>query len=268
MLSVIAGHDPHDSTSVTEREKPVTDYLAALTGDIRGLRVAVPRDFFGAGIEPEVSRAVSAAIEVLRGLGAACEEVSIPLLEFALPVYYIIATAEASSNLARYDGVRYGIRSREEGDVISMFQATRDEGFGAEVKHRIMLGTYALSAGYYDAYYLKAQQVRTLVKAAFDELFGASGFDVIVTPTSPTVAFRLGEKMDDPMAMKLADICTIPVNMVGTCAVSIPCGTQDGLPIGMQIIGAPFREDTVLRVAHAYEQATEHHLRRPTLVES
>jgi aspartyl-tRNA(Asn)/glutamyl-tRNA(Gln) amidotransferase subunit A len=263
LLNVIAGHDPRDSTSVSETEKPVPDHLAALTGDIRGLRVGVPREFFGEGIDPEVSASVHAAISVLQDLGAVCEEVPTDLIEYTLPVYYIIATAEASSNLARYDGVRYGHRSRNGGDVISMFEATRDEGFGAEVKHRIMLGTYALSAGYYDAYYLKAQQVRTLVKAVFDQIFEQAGFDALVTPTSPTVAFRLGEKMDDPMAMKLADICTIPVNLVGTCAVSIPCGFQNGLPIGMQIIGAPFGEATILRIAHAYEQATEHWRRRP-----
>jgi aspartyl-tRNA(Asn)/glutamyl-tRNA(Gln) amidotransferase subunit A len=263
LLSVIAGHDPRDSTSVPETEKPVPDYLAALTGDIRGVRVGVPREFFGEGVDPEVSASVRQGIEVLRGLGAVCEEVSTALIEYALPVYYIIATAEASSNLARYDGVRYGYRSPHGRDVISMFEATRDAGFGAEVKHRIMLGTYALSAGYYDAYYLKAQQVRTRIKAVFDQLFDQSGFDVLVTPTSPTVAFRFGEKMDDPMAMKLADICTVPINLVGTCAVSLPCGYQNGLPIGMQIIGAPFGEASVLRVAHAYEQATLPQRRRP-----
>jgi aspartyl-tRNA(Asn)/glutamyl-tRNA(Gln) amidotransferase subunit A len=204
---------------------------------------------------------VYAALERLRELGATYEEISTPTADYALPVYYIIAPAEASSNLARYDGVRYGIRSREEGDVISMFQATRDEGFGAEVKHRIMLGTYALSSGYYDAYYQRAQKVRTLVKREMEAALDR--FDVLVTPTAPSVAFGIGEKTDDPLAMKLSDVCTIPVNMAGNCAISLPCGFDRGLPIGLQIIGGAFEEEKILRVAHAYEQATEWHRQHP-----
>jgi aspartyl-tRNA(Asn)/glutamyl-tRNA(Gln) amidotransferase subunit A len=258
LLAACAGHDPHDSTSA---DLPTPDYTAALTGDVRGLKIGVPKEYFGQGVASEVGDAVWAALEVLKGLGATYEEVSTPHAEYGLPVYYIIAPAEASSNLARYDGVRYGIRARNEDDVISMFEATRDEGFGPEVKHRIMLGTYALSAGYYDAYYLKAQKVRTLVKQDFDRAF--ESYDVLVTPTSPTVAFGIGERADDPLAMKLADVCTIPVNMAGTCAISIPCGFAQGLPIGLQIIGRPFDEATVLRAAHAFEQATDYHRRRP-----
>jgi aspartyl-tRNA(Asn)/glutamyl-tRNA(Gln) amidotransferase subunit A len=260
MLAASAGHDPLDSTSAAV---PTPDYVAGLTGDVRGLRIGVPREYFAQGVAPEVGDAVYAALDVLKGLGASWEEVSTPHAEYALPVYYIIAPAEASSNLARYDGVRYGIRSRNEADVISMFEATRDEGFGPEVKHRIMLGTYALSAGYYDAYYGKAQRVRTLVKQDFDRAFET--YDVLVTPTTPTVAFGIGEKADDPMAMKLSDVLTIPVNMAGTCAISLPCGLAGGLPIGLQIIGRPFDEETLLRVAHAYEQATEFHKQKPVL---
>jgi aspartyl-tRNA(Asn)/glutamyl-tRNA(Gln) amidotransferase subunit A len=260
LLAASAGHDDYDSTSAN---LPTPDYRAALTGDVRGLKIGVPKEYFGQGVAPEVGDAVYAAIEVLKGLGATVAEVSTPHAEYGLPVYYIIAPAEASSNLARYDGVRYGIRSRDEADVISMFEATRDEGFGAEVKHRIMLGTYALSAGYYDAYYLKAQKVRTLVKQDFDRAFETC--DVLVAPTSPTVAFGIGEKTDDPLAMKLADVLTIPVNMAGTCAISIPCGFSQGLPIGLQIIGRPFEEETVLRAAHAFEQATDHHRSKPSL---
>ncbi len=260
LMNVVAGHDPLDNTSV---DLPAPDYLAALTGDIRGLRVGVPREYFAQGVDPVVRDAVFTALEQLRHLGATYEEISTPNVDYALPVYYIIAPAEASSNLARYDGVRYGHRSREQGDVISMFQATRDEGFGAEVKHRIMLGTYALSSGYYDAYYLRAQKVRTLVKQEMEAAL--ERFDVLVTPTAPSVAFGIGEKSDDPLAMKLSDVCTIPVNMAGNCAVSLPCGFDQGLPIGVQIIGGAFQEEKILRVAHTYEQATDWHLRRPKL---
>jgi aspartyl-tRNA(Asn)/glutamyl-tRNA(Gln) amidotransferase subunit A len=214
-------------------------------------------------VDDAVRDAVFTALERLRDLGATWEEVSTPSVEYALPCYYIIAPAEASSNLARYDGVRYGIRSEQGSDVISIFQTTRDEGFGAEVKHRIMLGTYTLSSGYYDAYYLQAQKVRTLVKREMETAL--ERFDVLVTPTSPSVAFGIGEKSDDPLAMKLADVCTIPINMAGNCAISLPCGFDQGLPIGMQIIGGAFEEERVLRVAHAYEQATEWHLQRPAV---
>jgi aspartyl-tRNA(Asn)/glutamyl-tRNA(Gln) amidotransferase subunit A len=259
-MNVIAGHDPLDNSSV---DRPTPDYTRALTDDVRGLRIGVPQEYFGQGVDDAVQDAVYTALERLRDLGAAWEEISTPSVEYALPCYYIIAPAEASSNLARYDGVRYGIRSEAGGDVISMFQATRDEGFGAEVKHRIMLGTYTLSSGYYDAYYLQAQKVRTLVKREMEAAL--ERFDVLVTPTSPSVAFGIGEKSDDPLAMKLADVCTIPVNMAGNCAISIPCGSSQGLPIGLQIIGGAFEEETVLRVAHAYEQATDWHLRRPDM---
>jgi aspartyl-tRNA(Asn)/glutamyl-tRNA(Gln) amidotransferase subunit A len=258
LLDVIARRDPLDSTSAP-LETPA--YAAALTGDVRGLRIGVPREYFAEGISAEVRQAVETALDLYRDLGAVVEETSTPHVEYALAAYYIIAPAEASSNLARYDGVRYGIRSPEAEDVIGMFETTRDLGFGMEVKRRIMLGTYALSAGYYDAYYHRAQQVRTLVKQDLDRCW--ERFDVLVTPTTPEVAFNLGEKADDPLAMKLGDICTIPVNMAGTCAVSIPCGFQGRLPIGLQIIGRPFEEATMLRAAYAYEQATDWHTRSP-----
>jgi aspartyl-tRNA(Asn)/glutamyl-tRNA(Gln) amidotransferase subunit A len=260
LLQALAGHDPLDSTSAS---LPVPDYGAALTGEIRGLRVGVPKEYFAQGVTPEVGRAVRTAVEMLAGLGAEAEETSTPHAEYALPSYYIAAPAEASSNLARYDGVRYGYRTSRRTDVIGMFEATRDEGFGAEVKHRIMLGTYALSAGYYDAFYGKALQVRTLVKRDLDAAF--QRYDVLIAPTSPTVAFGIGEKSDDPLAMKLSDVCTIPINMAGICAISVPCGFHDGLPIGLQVIGKAFDEPTILRVAHGYEQATEWHRRRPPL---
>jgi aspartyl-tRNA(Asn)/glutamyl-tRNA(Gln) amidotransferase subunit A len=258
MMNGIAGHDPMDSTSV---DRPAPDCTAALTDDVRGLRIGVPREYSAQGVDDTVRDAVFTALERFRELGASYEEISTPSVEYALPCYYIIAPAEASSNLARYDGVRYGIRAPGKGDVISMFQATRDLGFGAEVKHRIMLGTYALSSGYYDAYYLQAQKVRTLVKREMEAAL--ERFDVLVTPTSPSVAFGIGDKSDDPLAMKLSDVCTLPVNMAGNCAVSIPCGFDRGLPIGLQIIGRAFGEETILRAAHAYEQATDWHHRRP-----
>jgi aspartyl-tRNA(Asn)/glutamyl-tRNA(Gln) amidotransferase subunit A len=260
LLNAIAGHDPLDNTSV---DRPVPDYTAPLTGDIRGLRIGVPREYFAQGVDAATHDAVYTALEQLRHLGATYEEISTPTAEYALPVYYILAPAEASSNLARYDGVRYGYRSREEKDVLSMFQATRDEGFGAEVKQRIMFGTYALSSGYYDAYYLRAQKVRTLVKREMEAAL--ERFDVLVTPTAPSVAFGIGEKVGDPLAMKLSDVCTIPVNMAGNCALSLPCGFDRGLPIGLQIIGGAFEEEKILRVAHTYEQATEWHLQHPRL---
>jgi len=260
LLNAIARHDPLDSTSAP---LDTPDYTAALTGDVRGLRVGVPREYLAQGVRAEIRQAVEAALEVYRGLGAVVEETSTPHAEYALSCYYIIAPAEASSNLARYDGVRYGIRSDEGKDVLSLLETTRDLGFGAEVKHRIMLGTYTLSAGYYDAYYHRALQVRTLVKQDLDRCW--ERFDVLVTPTSPEVAFRIGEKSDDPLAMKLSDVCTIPVNMAGTCAVSLPCGFHDGLPIGLQVIGRPFDEGTLLRAAHAFEQATDWGSRVPAL---
>jgi len=260
VMNVIAGRDPCDSTSL---DIPVPDYTKSLVPDVKGLRIGVPKEFFGQGVAPEVVESVMRAVEVLAGLGAEYKETSMPMVEYGLPTYYIIAPAEASSNLARYDGVRYGLRSKEAPDPITMFRKTREQGFGPEVKQRIMIGTYALSAGYYDAYYLKAQKVRTLIRQDFERAF--QEFDVLVTPTSPTVAFGVGERADDPFQMKLADVCTIPANMAGLPAISIPCGFQNGLPIGLHIIGRAFDEETVLRVAYAFEQATDFHRQRPSL---
>ena len=260
LTDVISGHDPRDSTSL---RVPVPSHTEALRTDVNGLRLGLPRELFAQGVAPEVADAVHAAVKVLTDAGAVCEEVSLPHAEHALAVYYIIAPAEASSNLARYDGVQYGHRSEVEDDIVSMLRATRREGFGHEVKHRIMIGTYALSSGYYDAYYGKAQRVRTLIKGDFDAAF--EQFDVLVSPTSPTVAFGIGEKAGDPLAMKLSDVCTIPANIAGVPGISIPCGFHDGLPIGLQFIGKPLDEPTLIRVAYTYEQATEWHRRRAAL---
>ena len=249
VLGAIAGHDPRDSTSV---DTPVPDYGAALTGEISGMRLGVPREFFVAGMEPGVESAVRSAIALFRGLGGEIIEVSLPSTDRGLATYYIIAPAEASANLARYDGVRYGASAGAD-ELWDNYARTRGAGFGAEVKRRIMLGTYALSAGYYDAYYVKAQQVRTLIKDEFDEVL--STVDVILAPTSPTVAFKLGAKVDDPLAMYLNDACTLPVNIAGLPGISVPCGLSDGLPVGLQVIGRAFDEATVLRVADAYERA-------------
>ena len=260
VLGVIAGADPRDSTSV---DVPVPDYRAALEGGIAGLRVGIPAEYFIDGIDPEVEAAVKAAIEVLRGLGARPEAVSLPHTRYGLAAYYVIAPAEASSNLARYDGVKYGLRVPGGRDLIEMYGRTRAAGFGAEVKRRVMLGTYALSAGYYDAYYGKAQRVRTLVRRDFQEAF--ERVDVLAAPTTPGVAFTLGEKTD-PLQMYLNDILTIPVNLAGLPGVSVPAGfTTSGLPIGLQLIGRAFDESTVLRAAHTYERATPWHQRKPTL---
>jgi aspartyl-tRNA(Asn)/glutamyl-tRNA(Gln) amidotransferase subunit A len=260
MLGVIAGHDPGDGTSM---DLPVPDYEVALTGDVAGVRVGVPREYFIEGIQPEVEAAVRGAVDRLAELGAEVEEVSLPHTDYALPVYYLIAPAEASANLARYDGVRYGLREGRE-SLEAMYRDTRGQGFGPEVKRRIMLGTYALSAGYYDAYYLKAQKVRTLIKGDFDAAF--EKVDVIVGPTSPTTAFRIGEKVDDPLQMYLADVFTLSMNLAGICGLSVPCGFDDqGLPIGMQVMGPAFAEGEVLRVAHAYEQERDWHGRHPDL---
>jgi len=260
LLQVVSGKDPLDSTSV---DLPVPDYVAGLRKDVRGLKMGVPKEFFAQGVEPEISNAVMQAVELLQGLGAEYKEISMPIMEYTLPTYYILAPAEASSNLARYDGVRYGHRSAHTPDAITMLMKTRDEGFGAEVKQRIMIGTYALSAGYYDAYYLKAQKVRTLVRQAYDEAF--EEFDVLVSPTSPTVAFGIGERVDDPLQMKLADVCTIPINMAGIPAISLTCGFHEDLPIGLQIMGKPFDEETILRVAYTFEQNTDYRTRKPAL---
>jgi aspartyl-tRNA(Asn)/glutamyl-tRNA(Gln) amidotransferase subunit A len=261
MLRVIAGHDANDSTSV---QRPVPDYISSLGKGIKGLRVGLPKEYFMPGMDREVEAAVRAAIEKLGELGAEIVEISLPHTDFAVAVYYLVATAEASANLARFDGVRYGLRVPGE-DVIDMYGKTRGAGFGAEVKRRIILGTYALSAGYHDAYYLRAQKVRTLIRRDFEQAFAKC--DVVVAPTTPTAAFKIGEKSDDPLQMYLSDIFTISANLAGICGVSIPCGftTQPKLPIGLQIIGKPFGEETILRVAHAYEQATEWHKERPSL---
>jgi len=259
VLGAMAGHDPRDSTSV---DLPVPDYVAALSGEVRGLRLGVPREYFVAGMEPGVEAAVRAAIGLLERMGAEIVEVSLPSTEQGLATYYIIAPAEASANLARYDGVRYGASAGDD-DLLGNYLATRGDGFGAEVKRRIMLGTYALSAGYYDAYYVKAQQVRTLIKAEFDEVL--SRVDALLAPTSPSVAFKIGAKTDDPLLMYLNDACTLPVNIAGLPGISVPCGLSDGLPVGLQVIGRAFDEPMVLRVADAYERAAEFaDLRPPT----
>ncbi len=261
VLQTIAAHDPFDSTSA---EVDIPDYLSALTGDVQGLRIGVPKEMMGEGIHPEVKEKVTAALKLLEGMGAIVEEVTLPHTEYAVPSYYIIAPSEASSNLARYDGVRYGVRADNAENLIEMYRETRSQGFGPEVKRRIMLGTYALSSGYYDAYYKKAQQVRTLIKRDFDEAFAK--YDVLISPTAPTTAFKIGEKVNDPLTMYLEDICTIPVNLAGIPAISVPCGfASNGLPVGLQIMGKAFDESTILRVAHAYEQSTEHHKARPEL---
>ena len=260
VLNAIAGHDPRDSTSIPQK---APDYTAALTGDVRGMRIGVPKEYYGEGIDGEVSDTLRKALDKFRELGASVEETSLPHTMYALAVYYILAPSEASANLARYDGVKYGYSSQDAGSMWEAMEQTKQHGFGPEVKRRIMLGTYALSAGYYDAYYLKAQKVRTLISREFQEAFQT--YDVLVAPTSPTVAFRLGEKVEDPVQMYLSDICTIPINIAGIPALSIPAGFVDGLPVGMQIMGRPLGEETILRAAHAYEQATEWHRMRPEL---
>jgi len=261
VMNVIAGYDSSDSTSVPY---PVPDYTRQLIPDIKGLRIGIPREYFVEGMQNQVRAALEAAIDKLRELGAEIDwEVSLPHTKYALAVYYILAPSEASANLARYDGVKYGFSERDASNVIETTEKTRQFGFGLEVKRRIMLGTYALSAGYYDAYYLKAQKVRTLIKQEFDQAFEKC--DALVTPTSPIVPFKLGEKLEDPMQMYLSDVCTLPINIAGIPAISIPAGFADNLPIGMQIMGKPFSEEILLRVAFAYEQATDWHKRKPPL---
>jgi aspartyl-tRNA(Asn)/glutamyl-tRNA(Gln) amidotransferase subunit A len=251
ILHTIAGRDPMDSTSA---DVPVPDYVAELDRPVRGLKLGVAKEYFGDGLDEEVRRAVESAIEKLRSLGCEIVPVSLPHTRYAIPTYYLIATAEASANLARYDGVRFGHRASGVRTLSEMYRRSRDEGFGTEVKRRIMLGTYALSAGYYDAYYLKAQKVRALLAQDFVEAFRS--VDAILTPTAPTAAFRLGEKSHDPLAMYLADIYTVTADLVGIPGISVPCGeTKEKLPIGLQILGKHFEEATVLRVAHAYERA-------------
>ena len=261
LLEVIAGHDPADSTSARE---PVPAYADMLTGEVRGLRIGVVREFFGEGLAPAVAEAVRAAAGVLAGLGAVCDEVSLPHAVYALPAYYIIAPAEASSNLARYAGVQYGHRTAHADDLYTLYARTRREGFGAEVKRRVMLGTFALSSGYYDAYYLRAQRVRGVIRREFASAL--ERFDLLLGPVAPTTAFLLGEKIEDPLQMYLSDIYTIPVNLAGVPGISVPCGFVKGLPVGLQLIGRAFGEATVLNAALAYEQATPHHAVRPPLV--
>lgn len=259
VMNAIAGYDPMDSTSVSY---PVPDYTSCLNRDLKGLRIGIPKEYFVEGMQEGVKSALEAAIKKLKELGAEIDwEASLPSTKYALAAYYIVAPSEASANLARYDGVKYGFSEQKASSVIEAMEKTRQLGFGSEVKRRIMLGTYALSAGYYDAYYLKAQKVRTLIKQEFEQAF--EKYDALVTPTSPTVAFKLGEKLEDPMQMYLSDVCTLPINIAGVPAISIPAGFAHGLPIGMQIMGKPFNEETMLRIAFAYEQATDWHNREP-----
>ena len=261
VLNAIAGYDSKDSTSSPQ---PTPDFTQCLTGDIKGLKIGIPKEYFVEGMQPEVASAIRAAITKLEELGASIEwEVTLPHSSYALAVYYIIAPSEASANLARYDGVKYGFSYSDTKNMWQAMEKTREVGFGAEVKRRIMIGTYALSAGYYDAWYLKAQKVRTLIRREFDQAF--TKYDALVTPTSPTVPFKIGEKMDDPLQMYLSDVCTIPVNIAGLPAISIPAGFADGLPIGLQIIGKPFAEESILKIAYAYEQATEWHKRKANI---
>jgi len=261
VMSVISGYDSRDSTSVPI---PVPDYQSCLRPDLKGMKIGVPKEYFVAGMQPEGEAAMRAAIQKLAELGAKVDwDVSLPSTPLALAVYYILAPSEASANLARYDGVKYGYSYQETDSVWEALEKTRQHGFGDEVKRRIMLGTYALSAGYYDAYYLKAQKVRTIIRREFDAAF--EKYDALVTPTSPTVPFKIGEKTADPVQMYLSDVCTLPINIAGVPAMSIPAGFAAGLPIGMQVIGKPFTEETILRVAYAYEQATGWHKQRPNL---
>jgi aspartyl-tRNA(Asn)/glutamyl-tRNA(Gln) amidotransferase subunit A len=261
LMNVIAGHDSRDSTSANIA---VPDFTQSLKKEVRGMKIGIPKEYFIEGMDPEVDKSVREAVKTLEGLGAQVVEVSLPHTGYAVATYYILATSEASSNLARYDGVKYGYRTRNPKDLLDMYLKSRSEGFGPEVKRRIMLGTYALSAGYYDAYYKKGQQVRTLIKHDFDEAFRS--VDVIATPTAPTAAFKIGEKSADPLQMYLSDIFTISVNLAGIPGISIPCGfTKSKLPIGLQLLGKHFDEVSILRASFAYEQATEWHRNRPML---
>jgi aspartyl-tRNA(Asn)/glutamyl-tRNA(Gln) amidotransferase subunit A len=261
VMNVIAGHDPRDSTSV---DQPVPDYTKSLVLGLKGLRIGVPKEYFVKGIESGVEQVMRQAIAKLEELGAKVEwEVSLPHTSFALACYYIIAPSEAMANLARYDGVKYGFSAREAENMWDAMEKTRQYGFGPEVKRRIMLGTYALSAGYYEAYYLKAQKVRTLISREFAQAF--TKYDALITPTSPTVPFRIGEKTDDPLQMYLSDVCTLPINIAGIPGMSVPAGFVDGLPVGMQILGKPFSEETLFRVAYAYEQAAGWQKQRPKI---
>ncbi len=261
VMNTICGYDSMDSTSANIS---YPDYTKALVNDVKGLKIGVPKEYMGDGISAEVKDSVMKSLEVYKALGAEFEEFSLPITEYALPAYYLISSAEASSNLARYDGIKYGYRAEEYSNLLDLYNQTRSEGFGDEVKRRIMLGTYALSSGYYDAYYKKAQQVRTLIKKSFDEAFNK--YDVIITPTTPTTAFKFGEKSDNPLEMYLADICTVSLNIAGLPGLVIPCGLDSqGLPVGLQLIGKGFDESTLLRAAYTFEQNTEYHKIRPNI---
>jgi aspartyl-tRNA(Asn)/glutamyl-tRNA(Gln) amidotransferase subunit A len=261
MMNILAGYDPRESTSVPI---DVPDYTAFVSRDIRGWKVGIPREYFIEGIDPEVMDAMQRSIQTVKELGASCVEVSLPHTEYCLAVYYIIAPAEACSNLARYDGVKYGFRSPDGKDLLDMYKKTRSEGFGAEVKRRIMIGTYVLSSGYYDAYYKKASQVRALIKRDFDEAFKQC--DVILTPTTPTPAFKIGEKTDNPLQMYLSDIFTISTNLAGIPGISVPCGyTKAGLPIGAQFLAGHFEEGKLIQISSAFEKHANIEKRRPAL---
>ena len=261
LMNIIGGHDERDSTSAAV---PAPDFTRSLVKDLKGVKVGIPKEYFIEGMDPEVDRAVRSAVRTLEGLGAAVVDVTLPHTGYAVATYYILATSEASSNLARYDGVKYGYRASGAKDLLEMYTKSRSQGFGPEVKRRIMLGTYALSAGYYDAYYKKGQQARTLIKRDFEEAFRRA--DIIATPTAPTAAFKIGEKSSDPLQMYLSDIFTISVNLAGIPGISIPCGfTAGGLPVGLQLLGRHFDEASILRAAYAYEQATDWHKKRAKL---
>ena len=260
LLQAISGLDPMDSTSANVG---VPNFASALTGDVKGLKIAVPKEYLAEGVSENVRQSVLNALKVLEGLGAVWEEVSLPHSKYALAAYYLLSSSEASANLARFDGVRYGYRTKDAESLIDLYKKTRAEGFGDEVKRRIMLGTFALSSGYYDAYYKKAQQVRTLIKKDFEDVLAK--YDVIVGPTTPTPAFKIGENIEDPLTMYANDILTIPLNLAGLPGISVPCGFDAGLPLGLQVIGKYFDEATVYRVAHAFEQATDFHKQKPEL---
>ncbi|WP_073024026.1 Asp-tRNA(Asn)/Glu-tRNA(Gln) amidotransferase subunit GatA [Lutispora thermophila] len=260
LLNHLYGHDKKDSTSLNVE---FGDFTEALNKDIKGMRIGLPEEYFGEGIDPEVKKLVLDGVKVLEGLGAHVEEISLPYSKYALPVYYIAASAEASSNLARYDGVRYGYRAKDYSSLEELYVNSRSEGFGEEVKLRIMLGTYTLSSGYYDAYYNKALKVRRLIKQEFEEAF--EKYDVLISPTSPTTAFKIGERTDDQLAMYMSDICTVPINIAGIPAISVPCGLSKGLPVGMQIMSKSLGEASIIKVAHAFEQNTNFTKKKPTL---
>jgi aspartyl-tRNA(Asn)/glutamyl-tRNA(Gln) amidotransferase subunit A len=261
LMNVIGGHDPMDSTSA---DVPLPDFTAALSNDVKGLKIGIPKEYFGKGLDPNVEKAVQEAIQTLESMGMQTVEVSLPHTEYAVATYYILACAEASANLSRYDGVKYGYRSEHADNLMNMYTNTREEGFGEEVKRRILLGTFVLSSGYYDAYYLKGQKARTLIKQDFEEAYKKC--DLMVGPIAPAPAFKLGEKLDDPLQMYLSDIFTISANLAGIPAMSVPCGqSPDNLPIGLQLMGNHFDEATLLNVAHQYQHATDHHLQHPVL---